>query len=198
MYLDAQKAFLLGDALAFPHPLLSDFPGDWPEISENLREISEISDAVAGILAGAEPSDWADPRTFPVELPGDTCRLSLSSRWDVTALLDRQDYEWARRFTWYPTYGSGKMVLYAPGVYAIQNPDHIYARTTIDGRQVWLHRAVLGRAAGPPRYKRAIGDHCNGQTLDCRRANLRWATIAMNNRNRPGSKVRKRLCRAAA
>lgn len=182
MYLDAQSQFSLGDALALPFPAVSDFPGDWPEISENLREISEIS-------------DWCDPRAFAPELPTDACRLSLSARWDLHAIVDRQDHDWAKRHTWCHTYGSGKYLTLPNGVRVIERPDHIYARTTIDGVTVWLHRLVLARSAGPPRYVRAMGDHRNGQTLDCRRGNLRWATPRMNARNKPGSLVRRQNLR---
>jgi hypothetical protein len=176
VYLDAQSLFSLGDALASPFPPLPDFPGDWPEISE----FPEIS-------------DWLHPDTLPVERPDDTCYLSLSARWDIHALLDRQDYEWAKRHTWCHTYGSGKYLTLPNGVRVIERPNHIYARTTIDGVTVWLHRLVLGRAAGPPRYVRALGDHLNGRTLDCRRKNLRWATHRMNSRNKPGTRIRRRL-----
>lgn len=45
----------------------------------------------------------------------------------------------------------------------------------------WLHRSVLGLDAIPPRV--AMGDHINGNTLDCRRANLRVASASQNQHN---------------
>lgn len=44
---------------------------------------------------------------------------------------------------------------------------------------IYLHREVLGLAPGDPRK----GDHIDGNTLNCRRANLRIATTAENAQN---------------
>jgi hypothetical protein len=123
------------------------------------------------------------------------CFLQLSDRFDVYAMLDPIDYEWARQWKWCHTYGSGSMVEVAEGVFAIERPDHIYARRCVGSTTLFLHREILRRKDGEPRYKRAIGDHINGETLNCRRNNLRWATPRMNARNKAGSRTRARLIR---
>lgn len=127
--------------------------------------------------------------------PDDTYYISLSDRWDIHAALDYQDYLWAKDLKWCHTYGSGEFYEVAEGVFTIARPDHIYARNCAGGTTTWLHREILTRWQGKPRYRRAVGDHKNGKTLDCRRANLRWATPSMNARNTPSSKVRAKFLR---
>ena len=53
-----------------------------------------------------------------------------------------------------------------------------YVRTTINKRTVYLHRFIVE----PPKTYKV--DHENGDTLDCRRPNLRIATFYENNINR--------------
>ena len=132
------------------------------------------------------PGLMFDPRTWASDPSPDACAaLHLSDRIDCYCLLDQQDYEWARAFLWCHTYGAGPMVLKAPGVYAMARPDHIYARRCVGGQTLWMHREILTRACGPPPLNHTIGDHINGDTLDNRRVNLRWATRSMNAKNRP-------------
>jgi HNH endonuclease len=44
----------------------------------------------------------------------------------------------------------------------------------------YLHRVVMGE----PPFAGAVVDHINGDSFDCRRANLRWVTLAQNAQNR--------------
>lgn len=55
--------------------------------------------------------------------------------------------------------------------------DHDYARTTINGHKVYMHRFILDTPAG---YS---VDHINQDKLDNRRRNLRLATAQQNSAN---------------
>jgi HNH endonuclease len=78
------------------------------------------------------------------------------------ALIDADDYEWLSKWKW-------------TAVITGQNIKRIYAyrREWPSRRAIYLHRAILGASQGDI-------DHINGDTLDNRRSNLRFATRSQN------------------
>ena len=56
---------------------------------------------------------------------------------------------------------------------------------------IWLHKEILRRVGPPPSPAHTVGDHMNGNSLDNRRSNLRWATVTENNRNKYGFIVKR-------
>jgi hypothetical protein len=58
-----------------------------------------------------------------------------------------------------------------------------YVMTRVRGERIPLHRFLLGLSAEDAR----VGDHVNGNTLDCRRKNLRPVTSSVNSYNRKGA-----------
>lgn len=93
----------------------------------------------------------------PTERPDGTIEIHLTKGY--TALIDSCDREWAQH-NW---------------TALVATDGHIYARQAAHGL---LHRAIL-------QVDKTLGvDHVNGNTLDCRRANLRAVSTADNLRNR--------------
>ncbi len=102
-------------------------------------------------------------------------RIMLSTREPVYALVDAEDYGWLSENVWNVWHaGSGDWMRYAK---RNAGPE----RATIR-----MHREI--QIAAVPRSLRYMAthsvDHINGQTLDNRRANLRWSTKLQNARNR--------------
>lgn len=95
--------------------------------------------------------------------------------YQLPCLLDPQDYERAvSRGNWFVTH-------------AARSNGKRYAVRSEGGVLVFLHKEVL-RWAGvePASALHVIGDHENGDSMDNRRGNLRWATHAENAKNRFG------------
>ncbi len=91
------------------------------------------------------------------------------------AIVDDEDYDYLSQFTWRATFDG----------------HHWYARATISGRRVYLHR-IVGRgysqidlSTGKSRAVDKV-DHRDGDGLNNRRANLRVADHAQNMQNTVG------------
>lgn len=94
----------------------------------------------------------------------------------IYAVVSDEDYAWALLFKWQITWDRHKRKAYA-------------TRSTWEGGRkgrrikVYLHKAVLKRSMKlPPSHKHTMGDHGDGDSLNCQRDNLEWATASMNRR----------------
>ena len=87
---------------------------------------------------------------------------------DQDILIDKQDYDKVSKYKWFLFYKK-------------KNKRKSYVKSTvaINGRQVVLHRFLLGITDSKIQV-----DHINGNPLDNRRSNLRECTITQNNRNK--------------
>lgn len=103
-------------------------------------------------------------------------RILLSAREDIWCLVDAQDHGWLTEHSWNVWHGGG------------QGSWKLYAKRNVDWdrKTVRMHREIMIRA--DPKSERFTRthhvDHINGQSLDNRRANLRWVTARQNAGNR--------------
>lgn len=104
-------------------------------------------------------------------------RLWLSHTRPIWCLVDADDHEWVSQWAW-----NWKT--------AHKSPWKIYAKRN-EGRErtpVYMSREIMSRYEPAP-TDRHIVDHINGQSLDNRKENLRWATSKENRRNTLGPKL---------
>ncbi len=100
------------------------------------------------------------------------------------AVVDEVDYEWAKQWRWHPMANSTGLKFYATRMTRER-----YTRKNV---RIWLHKEILKRMKKRRRsIQYSVGDHADGESLNCCRYNLSWATIKMN--NCPVRKQRKML-----
>lgn len=114
-------------------------------------------------------------------LPPHLRRIDLRQRDDAWCLVDADDFGWLIVTRW------------NVGWHA-HTPWKFYAKRN-EGRArstVYMHREILKAAdpRGEDFESWHVVDHINGQSLDNRRCNLRWATPTENKKNRlPRSRI---------
>jgi hypothetical protein len=98
--------------------------------------------------------------------------LLLSERLHIWTLIDAEDWPWVIECRW--NYG-----------WHNKTPWKYYAKRNVGPARstVYLHREILTRVEASGAGDGMHGDHINGQSLDNRRCNLRWATPTDNRRN---------------
>lgn len=115
--------------------------------------------------------DMFDPRTWSDDLP--YLPIWIDPELNLFTVVDRIDYDWAIGHLWqYNFNGRGKK---------------IYCKRSVRVGEIvttqYLHKAILLKMS-PQKDSQHMGDHINGNSLDNRRINLRWATPSENARNR--------------
>lgn len=119
------------------------------------------ADSASSQKAALESNEWSDKCQPSIH---NTNTQLLPVRPDQWALVDISDAERLWAFDWY-------VLLTKQG--------KRYAVAHHGRRLLYLHREILG-----VKERSTQVDHRNGNTLDCRRSNLRLATSRQNNANR--------------
>lgn len=88
----------------------------------------------------------------------------------LVTLVSEEDYLFLAQWTW--------------GL-QVDNRGKNYVRRYRNSSNIYLHRIVMRRVCKPPSDAHRYVDHINGDGLDNRRENLRWATASENARNTP-------------
>jgi len=125
--------------------------------------------------------DMWDPNTWSTE--ASECRVWATPRLTHCAFVDFEDHQWALQWLW--------------DVKIAKRSDHRKKipyvcrceATWVDGvryyRSLYLHIEIMKRTGIIPETdKHILVDHIDGNTLNCRRGNLQWATYTMNRKNR--------------
>jgi len=90
-------------------------------------------------------------------------------------LIDDEDYEKVKDRKWRLLKNSEKCIYFVNQRYDAEN----YRKTGSHSCSFYLHREIIGAVKGDGK----IVDHINGDTLDCRKSNLRFVTFAQNLQN---------------
>ena len=108
-------------------------------------------------------------------------RIYLDDRLDSYAVVDFEDYQWATKWRWHISYWNGK-----PYVRRSASQWKFGVRQT--AISYYLHIEIIKRFDPfQPTVRHKLVDHRDGDSLNCRRSNLRWATHRMNVLNIRGS-----------
>lgn len=124
--------------------------------------------------------DFFDPNTWQ---PSDhEHRIYGDSNAAIWAVVDDVDYQYLVRWHW-------NVLWSASGKPYLRRTHTIYkSGVCVKDLTVYLHVAVMQRVGTMPATRaHKLIDHRDGDSLNCRRSNLRWATYVMNGKNRNGS-----------
>ena len=119
--------------------------------------------------------DWRDP----------VFRMYAGRQAAYACFVDEDDYKHFTQWLWEPHINKGKIYFRRS---LTERPNGVRKNTSL-----YLHVEIMKRSGFLPLTEaHEIVDHLDGDTLNNRRVNLRWATRQQNNRNRFGVAARQR------
>jgi hypothetical protein len=136
--------------------------------------------------------DPFDPRTW--EKDDHEYRIYADNYANDYAVVDQIDYQYLVQWRWKlkkskSRPGKKPKIYLARTLTERTKSDYVEGQVNRIDKTLFLHTVVMERTGiSKPKTKQTIiVDHANGDGFDCRRQNLRWATISFNNMNRFGS-----------
>lgn len=129
------------------------------------------------------PIDPFDPRFWPSDEDREW-RIYGTDDARVHAIVDREDWEYFSRWLWTPKRSRGGEW----GKFYLRRAVNRYEngrRVKVDS--LYLHIEIMKHSGiKPPTLLHTVVDHRDGDSLNCRRTNLRWVTPQMNRLNLNG------------
>ena len=126
---------------------------------------------VAGDTDIWDPNNWV----FPIH----ECRIYGDNLAQIYSVVDEIDYEWCIQWLW-----SVKFSRRGKKFYLRRNMQSGSGRIARIRHTRFLHTEVMLRTGIPqPSPLHFLVDHRDGDGMNCRRSNLRWATESMNSKN---------------
>ena len=138
------------------------------------------------------PNTWTDDHEY---------RIYADDYANKYAIVDKIDYLFLIQWRWKLKQSRSWANTKKPKEYVVRTGCEIIGKDNYeDGKRtrnrrqsmIFLHVIVMERKGFPKPItnSKIIVDHANGNELDCRRHNLRYATIGFNNKNIYGSHER--------
>lgn len=131
--------------------------------------------------------DSFDPNTWGIATH--EFRIYGDDNASVWSVVDEVDYQWCLQWQW-----SVKFSKRGKKFYLRRNTQSGFGREGRTRHTQFLHTEIMERTGiERPSEMHTLVDHWDGDGMNCRRANLRWATHQMNCINRNGSAFKQQV-----